>query len=142
MTTASSPALAGGNSAAFPRRQMLAYWVATLFVTVTAAAAGTMDILRIEPLFGVMLHMGYPAYFATILGTWKVLGAVALLAPRYPRIKEWAYAGMFIDYTAAVASYVAVGDGTVSNLIGPLLSLALLVTSWRLRPLSPRIAAS
>ena len=78
--------------------------------------------------------LGYPAYFATILGIWKVLGAVALLTPRYPRVKEWAYAGMFIDYTAAVVSYVAVGVGSASTLSGPVMSVAFLAASWALRP--------
>jgi uncharacterized membrane protein YphA (DoxX/SURF4 family) len=141
MTTATST-LTGGEPSAFLRRRMIAYWFATVLVAGPAAMAGTMDVLRIQPLFSQLLQLGYPAYFGIILGIWKVLGAIALLAPRYPRVKEWAYAGMFIDYTAAVASYVSVGDGTVSNLIGPLLSLALLVTSWRLRPRSRRIAAS
>jgi DoxX-like family len=66
-----------------------------------------------------------------------VLGAIALLAPRYPRIKEWAYAGLFIDYSAAAASHVAVGDGAV-RLVGPVMSIVLLVVSWTLRPSSRR----
>jgi hypothetical protein len=65
----------------------------------------------------------------------------SLLAPRYPRVKEWAYAGMFIDYTAAIVSYVAVGAGTASNLSGPILSVAFLAASWALRPPSRRVIA-
>jgi DoxX-like family len=141
MTTAASPALAGGNSAAFPRRRMIAYWVTTIFLAGAAAIAGTMDILRIPPFFPQLLQLGYPAYFAAILGIWKVLGAIALLAPRYPLVKEWAYAGLFIDYTAALASWLVVGEGTASNLSGPILSIALLASSWALRPSSRRIAA-
>jgi hypothetical protein len=101
-----------------------------------------MDILRVQPVFGILLHLGYPAYFGTILGIWKVLGALALLAPRYPRVKEWAYAGMFIDFTAASASYVAVGERAVSNMSGPIMSMVVLAASWALRPSSRRLAAS
>jgi energy-converting hydrogenase Eha subunit C len=94
-----------------------------------------------EPLFSQLLQLGYPAYFGTILGTWKVLGAVALVVPRHPRVKEWAYAGMFIDYTGAVASYVVVGAGTASNLSGPIMSILFLAASWALRPSSRRCLA-
>jgi|HubBroStandDraft_2_1064218.scaffolds.fasta_scaffold58717_2 uncharacterized membrane protein YphA (DoxX/SURF4 family) len=134
MTTASSPASVGGHNPTVPRWRTIAYWVATVLVAAPAAVAGTMDVLRIQPLFSQLLQLGYPAYFATILGIWKVLGAVALLTPRYPRVKEWAYAGMFIDYTAAVVSYVAVGVGSASNLSGPVMSVAFLAASWALRP--------
>jgi uncharacterized membrane protein YphA (DoxX/SURF4 family) len=142
MPTASYQALTDGNYQAFRRTRTVGYWVATLFVAVNAVVAGTMDILRVQPVFGILLHLGYPAYFGTILGIWKVLGALALLAPRYPRVKEWAYAGMFIDFTAASASYVAVGERAVSNMSGPIMSMVVLAASWALRPSSRRLAAS
>lgn len=119
----------------------MAYWVATVFTAGNAAVAGAMDILRMPPLFAMLLRLGYPAYFAAILGTWKVLGAVALAAPRHPLLKEWAYAGMFIDFTAAIVSYVAVGEGSTANLIGPIISIGFLVVSWTLRPSSRRLSA-
>ncbi len=140
MTTVSAPALAGPNSATLPRKRRIAFWVATVFVAGNSAVAGALDILRIQPFFGILLHLGYPAYFSAILGTWKVLGAVALLAPRYPRLKEWAYAGLFFDFTAAAASHAAVGE--VAQLVGPISSIAFLVASWALRPSSRRIEAS
>jgi uncharacterized membrane protein YphA (DoxX/SURF4 family) len=142
MTTATiPPALVGHSPVFFPRTRTIIYWVATLFVVGNGAVAGTMNILRIQPLFGMLLHLGYPAYFATVLGIWKVLGSLALVAPRYPRLKEWAYAGMFIDYTAAVASYAAVGEGVASNLAFPIISIVFLVASWALRPSSRRVGA-
>ena len=136
-----SPALNRGTASAFQGRRSIAYWVATAIVAGNAAVAGMIDILRVQPFFGILLHLGYPAYFGTILGTWKVLGAIAILAPRYPRVKEWAYAGSFIDYTAAIASYVAVGDGVASNLVGPIVSIVFLFVSWALRSPSRRVAA-
>jgi hypothetical protein len=141
MTTASSPVPTAGNSSAFPRWRLISYWVATVFTAGNAAVAGAMDILRMQPLFAMLLGLGYPAYFAAILGTWKVLGAVALVAPRRPLLKEWAYAGMFIDFTAAIISYVAVGEGCTANLIGPIMSIGFLVVSWTLRPSSRRLTA-
>jgi hypothetical protein len=120
------------------RKRMVIYWVATLFVAVNALGAGMMDMLRIEPLFGILLRLGFPAYFATILGIWKVLGAAALLVPRYPLLKEWAYAGLFFDFTAALVAHAASGDGP-STYVGPLLSIVALVASWSLRPPSLRL---
>jgi DoxX-like protein len=142
MAVVRSTALTGDNASAYRRRRAVAYWVATAIVAGNAVAAGMIDILRVQPFFGILLHLGYPAYFGAILGTWKVLGAVALLAPRYPLVKEWAYAGSFVDYTAAVASYMAVGDGLASNLVGPIISIVFLIVSWALRPPSRRVAAS
>lgn len=115
------------------------YWIATVYVAATSAVAGAMDLLRLQPFFGILLHLGYPAYFSTILGAWKVLGAAALLAPGRPRLKEWTSAGLFIDFSAALASHLVMGDGG-SSLLGPLLSIACLVASSALRPASRRLA--
>src|SRR5260221_14123271 len=111
------------------RRATLAYWLCTLFVAVTALSAGIMDVLHVEPLFGLLLPLGYPSYFATILGVWKILGAIVLVAPRYPLVKEWAYAGMVIDYSSAILSHLASGDGA-GAIAGPILSMVALAMSW------------
>jgi hypothetical protein len=122
-----------------PRSRIILYWVATVFVGGNSVAAGVMDVLRVQPFFGILLHLGYPSYFATILGGWKVLGGLVLLARRTPRAKEWAYAGLFIDFTAAAASHLAVGDGA-AQVAGPVISTLLLAASWALRPASRRLA--
>ncbi|WP_242352068.1 DoxX family protein [Anaeromyxobacter sp. SG64] len=115
------------------RRRAIAYWVTTLLVATELALAGVWDILRIPYVRGVIEHLGYPAYFLVILGVWKVLGAVALLVPRFPRLKEWAYAGAVFNYTGAVVSHLAVGDGAVA-LVYPIIQLGLVGGSWALRP--------
>jgi len=94
---------------------------------------GVMGALRMQPFLGVMEHLGYPAYFMTIIGVWYMLAGVALLAPGLPRLKEWAYAGLVFTYTGAVASRLAVGDG-VSTLVGPMIFMGLALASWALRP--------
>jgi uncharacterized membrane protein YphA (DoxX/SURF4 family) len=81
----------------------------------------------------VMRALGYPLYFLTILGTWKVLGAAALLAPRLPRLKEWAYAGIFFDLTGAAISHAFSGD-PAGKVATPLVFLLLAGASWALRP--------
>jgi uncharacterized membrane protein YphA (DoxX/SURF4 family) len=80
-----------------------------------------------------MEHLGYPGYFTTIIGVWYVLGGVALLIPRFPRLKEWAYAGLVFIYTGAVASHLAVGDPAVT-VVAPLIFAGLVAASWAMRP--------
>ena len=138
MTTASSAAPPIGTHLVLPRGHLVFYWVTTAFVAFNSATAGTLDVLRIQPFFGMLLHLGYPAYFSAILGTWKVLGALAIVVPGTPRLKEWAYAGLFFDCTSAALSYLATGAGLVQTL-GPLLFAAVLVASWALRPPTRRL---
>jgi hypothetical protein len=90
---------------------------------------------------GVVPQLEYPMYFFAILGFWKVLGAIAILVPRFPRLKEWAYAGIFFDVTGAAASCAAVGGyGAYGfHVIAPLIITGFTVTSWALRPESRKI---
>jgi hypothetical protein len=82
-------------------------------------------------------HLGYPSYFLVLLGSWKVLGAVALLAPRRPLLKEWAYAGAFFTYTGAIVSHLSTGYD-LNELPLLVVLTALTVLSWALRPPSRR----
>src|SRR5258707_608724 len=88
-----------------------------------------------------LVHLGYPAYFAWILGVGKLLGAIIIAVPGLPRLKEWAYAGFFFDLTAAAFSRASVGDGA-ADIIAPLVFLALVLASWALRPTSRRLATA
>jgi len=96
------------------------------------------DILQIAYVREVILHLGYPSYFLLIMGLWKVPGAVVLLVPRLPRLKEWAYAGAFFTYFFAAASHLAVGDG-FGVWAGQAGYGIILLTSWILRPSSRRL---
>ena len=121
------------NVAAYSRSRAIAYWVTTLALATECVVGGVMGALRLSPFIEIIGHLGYPAYFMTILGVWYVLAGVALLAPRFPRLKEWAYAGLIFNYTGAAASHLAVGDG-VGALIAPTVFTGLAVASWALRP--------
>jgi hypothetical protein len=88
-----------------------------------------------------MAELGYPAYFVTILGIWKVLGGLAILAPRRPLLKEWAYAGIAFDLTGAAFSHAAVGQPMVKVIV-PLVLLGIAVASWALRPASRRFGST
>jgi len=126
------------RAASFSRNRMIAYWVITALVATEAVAGGVSDLLRLPYVVEILRHLGYPAYFPFILGVWKLFGAVAVVVPRYPRLKEWAYAGMFFNYTGAVASHLAVGD-SVGALLPPIIFASLVVASWALRPLARRL---
>jgi hypothetical protein len=103
------------------------------------AAGGAIDLARREQVAGIMTHLGYPLYFAAILGFWKVLGAVAVVAPRFPRLKEWAYAGMFFDLTGAALSHFVSGDAA-ATVLTPLVLLGIAAASWALRPADRALA--
>lgn len=120
------------------KKQAIGYWVTTALVGFTFAAGGLVDLLGTPDVMAAMAHLGYPAYVAFILGAWKVLGAAAIVAPGLPRVKEWAYAGMFFDLTGAAISHAAAGDG-VSAVLTPLVLSALVATSWALRPESRKL---
>jgi deazaflavin-dependent oxidoreductase (nitroreductase family) len=121
------------------RMRAIAYWTATLLIAAEFGVGGVMDALHLPPFSAALLQLGYPAYFGVILGVWKVLGAIVVLAPRLPRAKEWAYAGMIINLTAAVASLLAMGGG-VGDVAVPLAFIGLAAVSWAARPPS-RMAA-
>ena len=116
-----------------------AYWTTTALVAFFIGGGGVAQLaqFRANP-HGVVPILGYPLYFFAILGFWKVLGAIAILVPRFPRLKEWAYAGIFFDLTGAAMSCAAVGGyGAYGfHVIAPLLIAGLTVTSWALRPQS------
>jgi len=115
------------------RKRTIAYWLVTGLLATECIVGGLMGSLRMQPFIGIIGHLGYPAYFMTILGFWYVLAGVALLVPRFPRLKEWAYAGLLFNYTGAIASHLAVGDGA-ETLLGPTFFIGLGVASWVLRP--------
>lgn len=122
------------------KARKIGYWVTTGLVGLAFASGGVMDLMRGPDMVAGMAHLGYPAYFTLILGAWKVAGAVAVLIPGFPRLKEWAYAGMVFDLTGAAFSHAAVGDDA-GKVIAPLVLTALVAASWALRPESRRLEA-
>jgi hypothetical protein len=115
------------------RLRKAAYWLATSLVAVAFIAPGLGNLARVPHIAGDMQHLGYPLYFMSILGLWKILGAAAVLAPGFPRLKEWAYAGMIFDLSGAAVSRLVVGDGVAKTII-PLAIASVVLTSWALRP--------
>jgi hypothetical protein len=118
----------------------IAFW-ATTFVVVFELAAGSLwNLLQIEWVRVQLSHLGYPDYFAYISGAWQAGGAAVIIAPRFPRLKEWAYAGAFFQWSGAVATHLLRGDYTpVSVWLTPLIFAMFAIASWALRPADRRL---
>jgi uncharacterized membrane protein YphA (DoxX/SURF4 family) len=127
------------SSSVSSRSHIIAYWVTTALVVSELALGGVWDILRAPQVRGLIERLGYPLYFLVILGIWKLLGAVALVIPRFPRLKEWAYAGVFFDLTGAVSSQLASGLIDAGTMAYPIVMTGVTVASWALRPPSRRL---
>jgi hypothetical protein len=123
------------------RGRLIAYWIVTALVALEMVVGGAWDLLRTPYVRDLMARLGYPEYMLTILGVWKLLGVLAILAPRFPRLKEWAYAGMIFDLTGAAASHAICHDSTQKVAIT--LTLALIaMASWALRPPSRKLVTA
>lgn len=122
------------------KRDKIIYWVSTLWLALGMLSTGFVQLIRQEEELASITRLGYPAYFLTILGTWKVLGVVAVLIPRFPLLKEWAYAGFFFAMTGATFSRIAANE-PASAVFPSLLLLALTVISWYFRPADRKIVA-
>ena len=120
------------------RARTIAFWATTIFGPTSFVIGGVIGLLGGEQVAAGVQHLGYPMYFASILGFWKLAGAIVITAPGLPRLKEWAYAGFLFDLTAAAASHAAVGDGA-AEIVTPLVFLALVAASYLLRPESRRL---
>jgi uncharacterized membrane protein YphA (DoxX/SURF4 family) len=115
------------------KMKSIGYWAATGVSALALLVGGVADIASPPSLAAGLAHLGYPPYLSAILGTWKLLGAVALLAPGFPRLKEWAYAGILFDLSGAALSHGLSGDGA-AKIMTPLVLLAIAAASWALRP--------
>ncbi|MET9312279.1 DoxX family protein [Kribbella sp. NPDC003505] len=113
------------------------YWTVTGVVVGECAVGGTMDLFRMAPFYPMLIDLGYPSYLATILGGAKLAAAVVIAAPRLPRLKEWAYAGVLINMTGAAASNAATRQ--YGGMVAPTAFAVLALVSWATRPRSRRI---
>jgi uncharacterized membrane protein YphA (DoxX/SURF4 family) len=119
------------------KTKSILYWTMTGLVAFFIGGGGASQVAQyLGNPRGVVPVLGYPMYFFAILGFWKVLGAIAILVPRFPRLKEWAYAGIFFDLTGAAASCAWVGGyGAYGfHVIAPLIITGFCMASWALRP--------
>ena len=115
------------------RTRTIAYWIFTVLLVFELVAGSVWNLSQIEWVHIQLKHLGYPLYFAYILGVWQIGGAAVIIAPRFPRVKEWAYAGAFFEFSGAFASHLLAGDSPAAWRV-PLVYAAFVIMSWALRP--------
>ena len=120
------------------KRNKIIYWISTIWLALGMLSSGMVQLFKVKAEVDFIINMGYPIYFLTIIGIWKILGVVALLIPKFHLLKEWAYAGFFFAMSGAAISHIVSGD-SVNEIFPPLLLLILTVVSWYFRPASRKI---
>src|SRR4026208_386839 len=115
------------------KKSKIIYWIATVWLAVGMLSTGIVQLLQTREEVEMMTRLGYPLYFLSIIGAWKILGVVAVLIPKFPLLKEWAYAGFFIAMSGAIISHLIAGD-EAREIFGPALLLVLTMVSWYFRP--------
>lgn len=115
------------------KTQKLIYWITTIFLSFGMLAGGVQQMFQIGGYNEIVTQLGYPLNLLSILGIWKILGVLAILIPKRPLLKEWAYAGFFFAMTGAAISHVAAGQ-SITESIPAIILLLVTITSWYFRP--------
>ena len=119
----------------------VAYWTITAVLAFVLLSGGFGELTHQWGTLETVTILGYPAYFLTIIGAWKIVGGIVLLVPRFPRLKEWVYAGVVFNMTGAAASHAFVSDyGPYAFHVVVTIGLALLALG--LRALLPRTSST
>ncbi|WP_439490405.1 DoxX family protein [Algoriphagus sp.] len=120
------------------KRNKIIYWVATIWMAVAFLLGGIAQLVKLEQTVKLFNQLGYPLYFSTMLGVAKILGVVAVLIPKFPLLKEWAYAGFVFVVSGAIISHITMGDSAIE--IAPRIgTLSIVIVSWYYRPLDRKI---
>jgi len=125
-------------------RNKVIYWVATVWLALGMVSTAAGQLLKWNEGQGgvdMIAHLGYPVYLLSILAVWKLLGVVAVLIPKFPLLKEWAYAGFFFAMSGAIISHLASGDGFL-DIVPALGLLVLTAVSWYFRPANRRVVSA
>lgn len=120
------------------RTKKIIYWIATIWLSLGMLSTGIVQLLQLEQDVNRMNQLDYPIYLLTLLGVWKVLGVIAVLIPKFPILKEWAYAGFFFAMSGAIFSHFASGS-PLSEIFPSFLLLVLTIVSWYLRPADRKV---
>jgi hypothetical protein len=120
------------------KRNKIVYWIATVWLSLGMTVTGMVQLVKNQDEIDLMNRIGYPIYFLTIIGVWKILGVITVLIPKFPLLKEWAYAGFFFAMSGAVFSHLATGSPAL-DYFGPVLLVILTVLSWYFRPAERKV---
>lgn len=122
------------------RTKIIAYWTVTILIALETLVGGVTDLVHGKAILvagpivtDIVAHLGYPQYFLRIIGVWKLLGGTVLLIPGYPRLKEWAYAGIFFELSGAAASWW-MHEHNMGEAVAPMILAVVALVSWALRP--------
>ncbi len=105
------------------------YWISTILFVLLMAFSASQELQHAPDLLEAMDYLGFPAYVLTMLGTAKLLGIPVLLIPRWPHLKEWAYAGYAFDLGGGFIAHLITGD-TLERPLPSLVCLAILVVAY------------
>lgn len=120
------------------KRNKIIYWIVTVFLSIGMLAGGTQQMLQTGGYNAIVESLGYPLYLLSILGVWKLLGVIAILIPKFPILKEWAYAGFFFALSGAFISHLTIGQ-PFTDALPSLILLTVTVLSWYFRPADRKI---
>jgi len=115
------------------KRKALWYWIITIILSFCIFSGGLAQAMQVKGVLEGFKPLGYPIYFISLIGVWKMLGIIAILIPGFKLLKEWAYAGIFFVMSGAVISHIASSDVSV-QIIAPFVLAIFTVLSWYLRP--------
>lgn len=120
------------------KRNKIIYWVSTLWLALGMISTGVVQLIKMKEEVDNITRLGYPLYLLTLIGIWKILGVIVVLVPKFPLLKEWAYAGFFFCMSGAIFSHIVSGN-SLKEIFPPLLLLVLTMISWYFRPADRRI---
>jgi len=123
------------------KRKTLWYWIFTIILSFCIFSGGLAQAMQVKGVVEGFKPLGYPIYFISLIGIWKMLGIIAILIPGFKLLKEWAYAGIFFVMSGAVISHIASSDVSV-QIIAPFLLAIFTVLSWYLRPADRKIISA
>lgn len=122
------------NSAPSVRLKNISFWILTSILALQVATGAVMDLSHNKGFVAIASHLGYPAYLLTMLGVLRILALIVILIPKFSRIfKEWAYAGVLLEFTIAFISHIVVHDPS-QQWIWAILFAIITIASWALRP--------
>ncbi|MCW3123508.1 MAG: DoxX-like family protein [Flavipsychrobacter sp.] len=124
------------------KRNKIIYWTATALLSFGMLGSGIQQVLGAKAMVDLLTHLGYPLYFMTILGVWKILAVIAILMPGFKLVKEWAYAGLFFTMTGALISHLVCGDHGVKEIMAPTMQTVFILLSWYFRPADRKIISA
>ncbi|WP_426278260.1 DoxX family protein [Chryseobacterium sp. S-02] len=123
------------------KRNTIIYWIFTLWMSLGMVSTAIVQLMKNKDELANFTNLGYPSYLMIIIGIWKMLGVIAILIPKFPLLKEWAYAGFFFVMSGAIISHIIVND-SINKIFPAVLLFVLVIISWYFRPEDRKISVS